>query len=454
MNTAVRRALLFSTLFFLCLVPSRLTHTQAPPNILLIVSDDHAWTDYAFMGHPQVRTPSIDRLAASGRLYTRGYVPTALCRPSLATLLTGLYPHQHGMTGNDPPGGAKTMADPAARAAMVDVFRRNKVLPALLADRGYVSLQTGKWWEGRPLDFGFTAAMTHGDVARRGRHGDEGLAIGREGLQPIYDFIDSAGGKPFFIWYAPFLPHTPHTPPERFLSERPERSPAQRPELPAPTARYYAMIEWLDETVGQLLDHLERKRLSDNTIVVYLADNGWIQSPDPKTTQPTRGKMSPYDAGIRTPIVIRWPARVAPARDDRTLAGSIDILPTLLKAAGITPPANLPGIDLLDSRALARRQALFGSLFVHTAVDVTGPLANLKYRYAVREDGWKLILPFVPNRDRALMIDARTADWMRFEPELYNVLTDPREEKNRAAERPDIVKQLRAAIDAWWGVPD
>jgi hypothetical protein len=170
-----------------------------PPNILLIVSDDHAWTDYGFMGHAVVKTPALDTLAAEGMLYTRGYVPTALCRPSLATLLTGRYPHQHGITGNDPPGGAATMLNPARRAEMVDVFRRNNVLPALLAEKGYVSFQSGKWWEGRPQDVGFTKAMTHGDVARQGRHGDEGLTIGRQGLQPIYDFIDSAAGKPFVL---------------------------------------------------------------------------------------------------------------------------------------------------------------------------------------------------------------------------------------------------------------
>ena len=76
-----------------------------------------------------------------------------------------------------------------------------------------------------------------------------------------------------------------------------------------------------------------------------------------------------------------------------------------------------------------------------------------KYRYAIRADGWKLTLPFTPNRDATLMIDGRTADWMRFEPELYNVLDDPRKEKNRAAERPDLVTALRAAIDGWWRVP-
>lgn len=444
----MRRAAVLILIACVCAVAGPISSAQPPPNILLIVSDDHAWTDYSFMGHPTVRTPSIDRLAASGTLYTRGYLQTAVCRPSLATLITGRYPHQHGITGNDPPGGLKTMFEPHARAAMVDVFRRNEVLPALLAARGYVSLQTGKWWEGSPQDAGFTEAMTHGDVSRRGRHGDEGLKIGREGLQPIYDFIDRAGGKPFFIWYAPFLPHTPHTPPDRLLKKY------EGTGVPAPVARYYGTIEWLDETVGQLLDHLDRRKLADNTLVVYLADNGWIQSPEAKPAQPTRAKMSPYDAGIRTPIIIRWPGRAAAARDDRTLAASIDVVPTLLKAAGIRPSGDLPGIDLLDRRAMARRKDAFGAIFVHTAVDVTSPVANLKYRYAVRADGWKLIQPFTRNREAALMIDRRTADWMRFDPELYNLLTDPHEEKNLALERPDTVKELRASMDRWWRVPE
>ncbi len=444
----MRPTAVLTSLICLCAIAGPGPHAQTPPNILLIISDDHAWTDYGFMGHRTVKTPSIDRLAASGTLYTRGYVATAVCRPSLATLLTGRYPHEHGITGNDPPGGRKTMNDPVARAAMVDVFRRNEVLPAMLAAKGYVSLQTGKWWEGNPRDAGFTAAMTHGDVARGGRHGDEGLKIGRGGLQPIYDFVESATGRPFFIWYAPFLPHTPHTPPERLLKKY------EASGVAAPVARYYAMIEWLDETVGDLLDHLDRKKLSDNTVVVYLADNGWIQPPDPKPAQPTRAKMSPYDAGTRTPIIVRWPGRAAVARDDTRLAGSIDILPTLLKAAGIAPPAGLRGIDLLDRGAMAGRKEVFGSLFVHTAVHVANPIANLKYRYAVREDGWKLILPFTPNRDATLMIDGRTADWTRFEPELYNVLNDPREERNLAAERPELAKELRASMDRWWRVPE
>ena len=184
-----------------------------PPNVVMIVSDDHGWTDYGFMAHPVVRTPNLDALAAQSVVYTRAYTPMALCRPSLASIATGLYPHQHGITGNDPPGGSATMRDPAARRAMVDLFARARTLPELLAERGYVSFQTGKWWEGNPVEHGFTRGMTHGDPARGGRPGDEGLKIGREGLQPIREFIDSTAGRPFFLWYAPMLPHDPHTPP-------------------------------------------------------------------------------------------------------------------------------------------------------------------------------------------------------------------------------------------------
>ena len=426
-------------------VPGRAT-VQAPPNVLLIISDDHGWMDYGFMGHPTVRTPVLDRLAGSSTLYTRGYVPTAVCRPSLATLITGRYPHQHGITSNDPPGDRTRAMDPAARAAMVDVFRRNATVPAMLASRGYVSLQTGKWWEGRPQDAGFTAAMTHGEVPRGGRHGDDGLTIGRDGLTPIYDFIASAAGRPFFIWYAPFLPHTPHNPPDRLLAKY--RSPG----TPEPVARYYAMIEWLDETIGALLQHLDEKGLAENTIVIYAADNGWIQPADPKSAPPQRAKMSPYEAGIRTPIIVRAPGRT-PRRDDRTLAGTIDVVPTVLKAAGLPVPADLPGLDLLDRAALERRRELFGALFTHTAVAVDRPVANLKYRYVIRTDGWKLVLPFTPNRGATLMIDGRTADWMRFEPELYHVIDDPHEERNLVRRRPATVKTLRAAIARWWPLP-
>ena len=289
------------------------------------------------MAHPVIETPHIDELARDGAAFTRGYVPTALCRASLATLATRLYPHQHGLTGNDPtiplkPQDASYWKDPRYRelnAQLITNVDEIPTLPRRLADRGYVSFQSGKWWEGSYARGGFTDGMTHGDPNRGGRHGDDGLAIGREGLQPIFDFIEGAGDNLFFVWYAPFLPLTPHTPPDRLLQKY--ESPGRAVEL----ARYYAMCEWLDETVGELMTYLKQNGLDEDTLVVFVSDNGWIQKTPQTATPPgwftsfsPRSKQSPYDGGTRTPIILRWPSVIAPARYE-TLASTIDIVPTI-----------------------------------------------------------------------------------------------------------------------------
>ena len=421
---------------------ARLQAADRPPNIVLIISDDQAWTDFGFMGHPAIQTPHLDRLASESMVYTRGYVPTSLCRPSLATMMTGLYPHQHGITGNDPPG---EMRNAANRAAMVDVFKRSKPVTSWLEQKGYISHQSGKWWEGGCDDGGFTKCMTHGDVSRQGRHGDEGLKIGREGMQPIYDFIEEAGGKPFFLWYAPFLPHSPHNPPERLLTKYRAQG------RPLAVTKYFAMCEWLDETVGQLLGHLEAKGLAQNTVILFVTDNGWVQTEEMRLWYEGRAKVSPYEAGMRTPIMVRWPGKVKAGRDEETLVSSIDLAPTMLAAAGIDADAGLPGISLLDRAKLSARKSIQGSLFAHTAVDIHNPAANLKYRWTIR-DGWKLILPHTPNRDVVLMIRGQQAAWMSPEPELYNVEDDPYELNDLAGGRPELVRSLTEDLDRWWRV--
>lgn len=433
----------------LCLACLEPAPDPQPPNIVLIISDDHGWTDYGFLGHDVVQTPALDRLASQSMLYPRGYVPTPVCRPSLATLATGLYPHQHLITGNDPPGAWPAIArDAAARAEMEAVFAQSPNVAELLARSGYVSHQSGKWWEGDPLNHGFTAAMTHGDVSRRGRHGDEGLTIGREGLQPIFDFIESADGKPFFLWYAPFLPHTPHNPPERILQNY------QSPERADRVAAYFAMVEWLDETVGELCDYLDGSGLADNTLVIYLADNGWLTAVEQEDQPGMRAKMSPFEMGVRTPFMIRWPGRVPPGRDDGTLVSSVDVVPTILDAAGLEPQAELPGLSLLDGDALRSREHVFGATFAHTSVDLHDAVANLKYRTVVRQDGWKLIQPYRPNRDVTLMIRGTIADWMHLEAELYQLHEDPHETVDLAGERADLVAELERSLQEWWPVPN
>jgi arylsulfatase A-like enzyme len=399
------------------------------PNVVLIISDDQAWGDFGFMGHDVIQTPRLDRLASESLVFTRGYVPASLCRPSLAILATGLYPHQHKITSNDPPKRLPKEEFLGQRCQQIANIDRVPTLPRILAARGYLSLQTGKWWEGHHSRGGFTHGMTHGDATRGGRHGDEGLKIGRQGMQPIFDFIEASGDRPFFIWYAPFLPHSPHNPPQRLLDKYVDKTDSIH------VARYWAMCEWFDETCGELLDYLDEKKLADDTLVLFVVDNGWIQTVD-SPRYALRSKRSQYDGGLRTPIMLRWRGRIHPRRDDKTLASSIDLVPTILAACGLAPTSDMQGVDLLDARALAARDTIFGEIFEHNAVDIHDPASSLKYRWCI-EGAWKLILP-----DAANVPNARV--------ELYNVSADPYEKKNLAQSDPDRVARLRGLIDGWW----
>ena len=131
-----------------------------------------------------------------------------------------------------------------------------------------------------------------------------------------------------------------------------------------------------------MLDFLERQKLAGNTLVIFLADNGWIQDPSADRYAP-RSKQSPYEGGLRTPILVRWPGRVTPRTCDMPVS-AIDIAPTVFKAVGLDPIAGLPGIDLLDEHAIATRRAIFGEIFTHNAVDIHDPASSLRYRWVDR----------------------------------------------------------------------
>lgn len=406
---------------------------QTPPNVVLIVSDDQAYGDYSFMGHPHIKTPNIDRLAVESLTFRRGYVPSSLCCPSLATILTGRYPHQHKITSNDPPlvpglqGKAYQESEMfrAGRQRMNEHMAQVPTLPRILKEHGYVTMQTGKFWQGHYSNGGFTHGMTRGD-----RHGDDGLSIGRQTLKPINDFIDMATEQkqPWMVWYAPLLPHDPHNPPAKYLER-------MRPLAPSETvAKYWAMVEWFDATVGELMQSVESRGLSQNTIFVYVTDNGWIQDPEKPRYAP-KSKQSPYEGGVRTPMMIRWPGKIQPT-DSPEFAHSIDIVPTLLKALEIPLPAGLPGIDILDEQARKDRKVVFGECFTHNANDLDDPKANLRWRWAVQGQ-WKLIVP-----NQAIERDGKN--------ELYDLLADPLETKNLVLTHPEIERDLLSQLDAWW----
>lgn len=439
-----RRNLLSGLLLILTVGFAATASAEDAPNIVMIISDDQAWTDYSFMGHDAIATPNLDALAKESALFRRGYVPTALCRPSLMTMITGRYAHEHGVTGNDPsPKYAKfgSESSNARRAQLISYVDKFDTLPKQLAKQGYLCHQSGKWWEGNFKRGGFTHGMTRGFPEKGGRHGDDGLAIGRNGVKPVTDFVDYAIAekKPFLLWYAPFLPHTPHNPPKRLLDKY------ARDGRPISIAKYYAMCEWFDETCGQVIDHLDETGVRDNTLIVYVCDNGWIQSPNSGRYAP-RSKQTPYEGGIRTPIMFSWPKQFA-AADRKELCSSIDLAPTILAAANIKPAADLPGLNLLPnlkSGDAIDRQTIFGESFAHDIADIEDPEASLLFRWCI-QGKWKLLLTYDGEVNRYQSTHPRTEK----RPQLFDLLADPGETKNLAAENPDVVAKLAAEIENW-----
>lgn len=434
------------------------------PNIVLILADDQSYRDFGFLGNDLVHTPSIDRLAAASARYPNAYVPMSVCRPSLATLLTGLYPHQHGIHFNHPPPGLGIMRRTMTaqqyeqtRATTDYLIKNVPTLPRILASHGYTCLQTGKHWEGSYQTAGFTHGMTLGRPAARlgpvtgtrlqdngdrvaHGNGDAGLVIGRETMQPIFDFLNSQPrDQPFFVWYAPFLPHTPFDAPPRFHELYRDR------DVPAPLRPLYAEIARFDETVGQLLSHMESKHQMDNTMIVFVSDNGFRPHESVPNRHNLRSKLSQYEDGLRTPILIRWDGHVVPAEHSQ-LVSTIDIVPTILSAAGMSHEVTtrMMGLDLMPSatgRASLPDRPVFGSIFPNDAEVLNAPSRHARGRW-IREGRYKLIVPGPASNPVAHALFDLQQDPL----ESTNLVTDP---QHAAA-----VHRLTRLLDAWWPPDD
>ncbi|TVS16559.1 MAG: sulfatase [Planctomycetaceae bacterium] len=451
--------------------------TETSPNIVYIISDDQTWTDFGFMGNRRVATPHLDALAARSARFVNGYVPSSVCRPSLATLLTGLYPHQHGLHFNHgPPGNAgynrmtSRQQYQQTRSREFTLIRQLDTLPGLLGrERGYRSLQTGKFWEGPWENGQFTEGMTRfeappedqtfgglrvlasGDRVAHG-NGDIGLSIGRQTMKPIDDFIrDSEADKqPWLVWYAPYLPHQPHDSPEPFYQMAAARPDVAQHELP-----YFAAIAQFDETVGHLVRLVRDAEAMSRTLFVFVVDNGWSPSTTPQRGRPEEfaptatSKWAPFDEGLRTPILLSWEGMIQPATYT-TPVGTVDLLPTLLSAAGVPiakrPP--LPGQDLMPvargQQALEPQRPVFGELYPNDATELGRPELDIGYRW-VRRGDYKLIVPTAA---------AGRKPWRAYldGPALFDLAKDPHETENliQREDLADTVADLRRLLDHWW----
>ena len=402
--------------------------TQAPPNIIWIIADDQAFSDFGFMGHDLVKTPHLDKLASESALFPNGYVPSSLCRASLATLITGKYAFDHGICFNDPPDGIP-------HSATFRFLEMQRPIPLELQRAGYRSLQTGKFWEGVYTNGGFTDGMTQGT-----RHGDAGLRIGRQTMEPIDTFLGDVGSDPFYIWFAPYLPHAPFDAVESY------KQPFRDMGLDERTVGYYANISWLDDTVGELMEQLEKHGKAENTVIMFIVDNGWLPNREGETFRDlqdrtlrfdARSKQSPYEGGVRTPIFVRWPGVIEPGSCGN-LVSSIDLFPTTLAMAGLPQNPELPGANLtpfLKGEASLSPRTMFGEIYYHTSTDLDDPGVNMTHRWA-RKGDWKLI---VNDHDQGRL-------------ELYNLAQDPWEQNDLSGD-PALESKaaaLRAEIEEWY----
>lgn len=290
-----------------------------PPNLILILSDDHAFDDYGFMGSKIARTPHIDELAAGGSVFPLTYNTASICRPSQLSLLTGLDPLQWGAMQGFFDAQTK-------KSRETDRVSRFTTLPRTLGFNDYKSLQAGKLWEGTFEAAGFDAGQKIESKSgirelSAWSGGPESHAIGRTTMAPVHEFIDAHLNEPFFVWFAPLLPHVPLDAPARYTDHY------EASGLPEDARGYYANIERLDDVIGELVDHLERRGIRDNTLIVFLADNGWEVEEDESRAPGTwaggvRGKASMYELGWRTPLIFNWPGTIPAGAQHATRHGA------------------------------------------------------------------------------------------------------------------------------------
>jgi arylsulfatase A-like enzyme len=415
------------------------SRTPERPNIVLIIGDDVGWQDFGFMGAEVARTPNLDALAAQGVVFSHAFSTASSCRPSLQSLLTGYFPLQFSSKVAMLRKG-ETPIEPNQEILHFET------VPRRLAERGYASFQGGKYWEGSYQMAGFTHGMTtrYGEEAEDAIRilrfaGSDGLVLGRATMQPLWDFIDEHAEGPFFVWFAPMLPHLPFDAPPRYrlLYEGKDLSPV--------TKAYYANLTRFDDRVGELLAHLEMRGLREKTLVIYISDNGWNREGDPGAMQPrergkTRGKLTAGELGHRTPLVFSWPGVLPEGKRHEDLVSAVDLFSTILDFAGAQQVPGRPGrslYPLLTGAGDFDRESVIGSV------------TELLNQESSRVEGSFL----GPEEPEAYFLRDRTWRYVWYRrsgrEELYRIREDPFETRNVVDRYPHEVRRFRREVTRW-----
>lgn len=409
------------------------------PNVLLIITDDQGYGDFSVHGNPHLRTPHIDGLAKTGVRFDRFYV-NSFCAPTRAALLTGRWPLRtgcHGVTHN--------------REAM----RPSEVTIAeALQAAGYRTACIGKWHNGEqyPLtprgqgfaeSFGFNNGHWNDYVdpvlLRGATHEPTTGYITDVLTDEAMRFITANKAQPFLCYLAYNAPHSPYQVPDRYFDAFKAKG------FDDDVSAFYGMCENLDDNVGRLLGHLEREQLANDTIVLFLTDNGGTAGVKLFNGGMRGGKTSVHEGGSRVPLFVRWPAANWPPHVVVPIVSHIDLYPTILDLCGVAPPAG-PRVDGVTLRPLLEKADRDGwpdrTLFTHNPIDESN-----KYPGAVRTQRYRLVREIKGSGggSKAKADDAGASAW-----QLYDMAADPGETTDIAATHPGIVQDLAARYDSWF----
>lgn len=456
----IKRPILLALVCFFAAL--RITSAAEEPNIVVILTDDMGYADLSMFGDSEIPTPNLQRLAESGVRLTNAHVSAPICVPSRMGLLTGRYQHRFGIYDN--------VYSPAENRLWV----QERTLADELKAHGYRTANVGKWHlsgNGKPLPWllpaphqrgfdefvGIEGGMDHfwaGTSLLRFKDGEYQPFDAPEYLTDFFGkeavaFIERNTKQPFFLYLAFNAPHAP-------LQSLDEDQAAITADWISPERRIYGgMVVAVDRNVGRVLDALEKHGLRDNTLIVFLNDNGGggnnakAHTRNTARNVPFRGhKFDLQQGGVRTPMIVSWPSSLPEDETFTGLSSSLDVFPTALSAAGIDTPTNrqIDGVNLLPFL----RGEQTGDPHNHLCwqqrqwarPNQRDPDVNMRtlHQFAIRSGKWKAIRNDQPVGNR----EAERRDW-----ELYDLSRDPGELQDVATEYPEITMRLSKQFTQW-----
>jgi arylsulfatase A-like enzyme len=414
------------------------------PNIIFILMDDMGYGDLGCYGSRDIRTPNIDRLAREGLKFTDFYANAPVCTPTRCAFITGRWQQRVGLEW---PFGYLAQQErlidgrwvPEPDIHALGLPTSEVTIATLLKQAGYATGAFGKWHLGyrpefnptrRGFDEYFGTLLGHSDYYRYSYF--DGTYELRDGEKPVkaegyltdllsrraVEFVRKHAAEPFFLYLPHQAVHAPYQPPDR-----PDPAVSKEHMNDGDRKSYAAMLERVDDGVGQLLAELEERGIADRTLVVLSSDNGGAHFSD--NSPLFNGKASLWEGGIRVPCLMRWPGRLPAGKIVSQPAITMDLTATFAALAGAAPSAERPfdGIDLMPILT-GQRPETSRTFFWRIVRDT-------RLQKAVRHGAWKYV---------------HDAGYIEF---LYNVATDPSESKNQFAQQQEIVADLRRRLADW-----